>query len=91
MDVRVAGAEVGTFADDGVGSMVDYYCPNCRKGIRPRLGAKSFVGLAHIFYALQLGGAVEYDAGHVLPGVRDREAGIGHGGSRAYDDEERAS
>lgn len=55
MDVRVAGAEVGTFADDGVGSMVDYYCPKCRKVIRPRLGAKSFVGLAHVFYALQWG------------------------------------
>lgn len=38
-----------------------------------------------------MGGAVEDDAGHVLFGVRDREVGIGQGGSRACDIEERVS
>lgn len=91
MNRRVAGAEIGAFADDGVGSMVDDYCSECRKGTRPRLGVKSFVSFAHVFCALQWGDVVDNDAGHVLPGVGDREVGIGYRGSRACDNEERIS
>ena len=89
MNSRVAGAEIGAFADDGVGSMVDDYCSECRKGTWPRLGVKSFVGFAHVFCAFRWGDVVDDDAGHVLPGVRDCEVGIGQRGSYARDDEER--
>ena len=52
MNSRVAGAEIGAFADDGVGSMVDDYYSACRKGTRPRLGVKSFVDFAHVFLCI---------------------------------------
>lgn len=35
MNGRVAGAEIGAFADDGVGSMGDGYYSKCRKGQGP--------------------------------------------------------
>ena len=93
MNSRVAGAEIGAFADDGVRSMVDDYCSEYRKGTRPRLGVKSFVGFAHVFCAFHWGDVVDDDdvAGHVLPGVGDGEVGIGQRCSRARDDEERVS
>ena len=91
MNSRVAGAQIGAFADDGVRSMVDDYCSECREGTRPRLGVKSFVGFAHVFCAFRWGDVVDDDAGHILPGVGDREVGIGQRGSRARDDEERVS
>ena len=91
MNSRVASAEIGAFADDGVGSMVDDYCSECRKGTRPRLGVKSFIGFAHILYAFRWGDVVDNDTSHVLSGVGDREVGIGERGSRARDDEERVS
>lgn len=91
MNSRVAGSEIGAFTDDGVGSMVDDYCSECRKGTRPRLCVESFVGFAHVFCAFPWGDVVDDDAGHVLLGVGDREVGIGQRGSRARDDEERVS
>lgn len=55
------------------------------------MSVKSLVGFAHVSCAFHWGIVIGDDAGHVLPGVRNREVGIGQGGSRARHDEERVS
>lgn len=55
------------------------------------IGRKELRSSCACILRASMGDAVEDDAGHVLPGVRDCEVGIGQGGSLACDDEERLS